>query len=129
MRKTLLGLVAAATLFGGLATAAEAKVSIYFGLPYYSYQPGPDYLYYPNRGWYRNQLSCNQARRIVRDRGYHNVLVVECRGRTYTFRAVRPNGKRASVYVNSLVPPPVALVARWVPEMPDDVSTSASPLH
>ena len=32
MRKTLLGLVAAATLFGGLATAAaEAKVSIYFG--------------------------------------------------------------------------------------------------
>ena len=101
MRKTLLGLIAAATLFCGLATAAEAKVSIYFGLPYYSYQPGPGYLYYPNRGCYRDQLSCNQARRIVRNRGYRNVSVIECRGRTYTFRAVRPNGKRVIVYVNS----------------------------
>ena len=101
MRKTLLGLIAAVTLFGGLATAAEAKVTIYFGSPYYSYQPGPDYLFYPNRGWYRNQLTCNQARRIVRNRGYHNVSVIECRGRTYTFRAVRPNGKRVIVYVNS----------------------------
>jgi hypothetical protein len=101
MRKTLLGRIAAATLFGGLATAAEAKVSIYFGLPYYSYQPGPDYLYHPNRGWYRKQMSCTQARRIVRNRGYRNVSVVECRGRNYTFRAVRPNGKRVTVYVNS----------------------------
>ena len=39
MRKTLLGLIAAVTLFGGLATAAEAKVTIYFGSPYYSYTP------------------------------------------------------------------------------------------
>ncbi len=101
MRKTLLGLIAAATLFGGLATTAEAKVTIYFGSPYYSYRPGPDYLFYPNRGWYRNQLSCTQARRIVRNRGYRNVSVIECRGRTYTFRAVRPNGKRVIVYVNS----------------------------
>ena len=105
MRKTLLGLIAAATLFGGLATAAEAKVVIYFGMPYYSYQPGPDYLFYPNRGWYLshrgNRLSCYQARRIVRHHGYRNVSVVECQGRTYTFRAVRPNGKRTIVYVNS----------------------------
>jgi hypothetical protein len=101
MRKILLGLVAAAALFGGLATAAEAKVTIYFGSPYYSYRPGPDYFFYPDRGWYRKQLTCNQARRIVRNRGYDNVRVIECQGRTYTFRAVRPNGKRATVYVNS----------------------------
>jgi hypothetical protein len=104
MRKTLLGLIAAATLFGGMATVAEAKVVIYFGLPYYSYQPGPDYLYYPYRGWYRshnrNELSCSQARRAVINRGYHNVSVRECQGRTYTFGATR-NGHRILVYVNS----------------------------
>jgi hypothetical protein len=104
MRKTLLGLIAAATLFGGMATVAEAKVIIYFGLPYYSYQPGPDYLYYPHRGWYRshnrNQLSCNQARRAVINRGYHNVSIRECQGRTYTFAATR-NGHRILVFVNS----------------------------
>jgi hypothetical protein len=104
MRKALLGLIAAATLFGGLATAAEAKVIIYFGSPYYSYRPGPDYLFYPNRGWYRahhrNQLSCFAARRAVQNHGYRQVSVRECQGRVYTFAATR-NGHRILVYVNS----------------------------
>lgn len=104
MRKTLLGLVAAATLLGGLATAAEAKVIIYFGMPYYSYQPGPDYLFYPHRGWYRSHrghlLSCYAAKRAVQNHGYRNVSVRECQGRIYTFTAKR-NGHRVVVYVNS----------------------------
>ena len=114
MKKTIIGLLAAGALFGGLASMAEAKVSVYFGgIPYYDYQMGPDYRYYDGRGWYRyepgvrfqfgnrGRISCGEARRIVRDRGYRNVAVRECQGRTYTFTA-RRGGHRILLYVNSL---------------------------
>lgn len=112
MKKTIMGLLAAATLIGGTATMAEAKTnfSIYFGLPYYNQQMGPNFVYYPNRGWYQDQpgyyhnsrqrLSCVSARRIVRDHGYRNVVARDCVGRTYSFRTWR-NNQRVIVYVNA----------------------------
>jgi hypothetical protein len=112
MKKTIIGLLAATALFGGLASVAEAKVSIYLGVPYYDYQYGPDYRYYQGRGWYqyqprylfqygnRGRISCNEARRIVRQSGFRQVMTRECNGRTYTFTAVK-RGHRVLVYVNS----------------------------
>jgi hypothetical protein len=114
MKKTIIGLLAAVSIIGGLTTVADAKVSIYFGVPYYDYQYGPDYRYYDGRGWYqyqpnywyqyqpryRGRLSCNEARRIVRQNGFRNVVTRECQGRTYTFTATR-RGHQILVFVNS----------------------------
>lgn len=118
MKKTILGLLAAATLLGGAATMAEAKTnfSLYFGVPYYDEQIGPDYRFYEDRGWYRDRdwydgqprynrnprryISCNQARRIVRNQGFRNVVARECDGRTYTFSA-RRNDQRIIIYFNA----------------------------
>jgi hypothetical protein len=52
MKKILLGAVVAATMIGGFATMADAKVRIYLGVPYYNYQVGPGYLYDNDYGWY-----------------------------------------------------------------------------
>jgi hypothetical protein len=108
-------LVAGSITLSAFATAPDAEArsnfTIYFGVPFYSYQVGPGWRYYDGYGWYdyrrygefrgnRNRLSCRQARRLV-DRRYNNVRVRECNGRTYTFRAVTRNGKRVTVYVNS----------------------------
>lgn len=116
MRKLLMTLAVAAPAalgFGlGGAGGAEAKtsVNIYMGVPYYGYQVGPDYRYRRGYGWYRPgrpdyrpgryRMSCNQARNIVRDRGYRNVKARDCSGQTYSFRATR-NGRGHIVYVNS----------------------------
>ncbi len=118
MKKTILGLLAAATLLGGAATMAEAKTnfSLYFGVPYFDEQVGPDYRYYQDRGWYqdrdwyedqpryirsaRRNMSCGQARSIVRDQGFRSVVARECNGRTYTFNA-RRNNQRVIVYINA----------------------------
>ena len=114
MKKTIIGLLAAVAITGGMASLAEAKTNfrIYLGEPYYDRQMGPDYRYYDGRGWYqyqpdyqnqprnRGRISCNEARRIVRDRGFRNVATRECEGRTYTFTA-RRNGNRILLYVNS----------------------------
>jgi hypothetical protein len=107
MKKTIIGLLAAVAITGGMATLAEAKVNfkIYVGEPYYDYRVGPDYRYYEGRGWYRPRhqranISCGEAKRIVRDRGFRNVATRECDGRTYTFSAKR-NGNRFLVFVNS----------------------------
>ena len=53
MKKIIIGAVAAAAMIGGFATMAEAKVHIYLGVPYYSYQAGPGYLYNDDYGWYQ----------------------------------------------------------------------------
>jgi hypothetical protein len=115
MKKTIFGLLAAATLLGGTASLAEAKTnfSLYFGVPYFNEQVGPDYRYYQNRGWYqdrdwyeqqprynRNRISCNQARNIVRNQGFRNVVTRECGGASYTFSA-RRNNQRVIIYVNA----------------------------
>ena len=114
MKKTIIGLLAATALFGGLATAAEAKIIIQLGgVPYYDYQMGPDYRYYNGRGWYqyqpdyqfqygnnRGRISCGEAKSIVRENGFRNVRTRECEGRTYTFTAMK-RGHRVLVFVNS----------------------------
>ena len=112
MKKTLLGLLAAAAILGGTATLAEAKTSvhIFLGVPYYDNQLGPDYRYHRGRGWYRpgyvdpgfgfGKLSCNEARRAVRNHGFRDVVARNCSGRTYVFSATR-NNKRMQVYVNA----------------------------
>ena len=112
MKKTIIALFAGVALFAGLSTAADAKITIYFGKPYHSYQYGPDYRFYEGRGWYqyqpgyqyqpvvRGRISCNEARRIVRQNGFRNVSTRECNGRTYTFTAMR-RGDRVLVFVDS----------------------------
>lgn len=101
------GLVASLAL--GLAAPAEAhKVGfqLFFGVPHYGYNVGAGYLYRPGYGWYNpgyrqvGRLSCGSAKSMVRERGFRNVSTIECRGRTYTFRATR-NGRQATVLVNS----------------------------
>lgn len=112
MKKTIIGLLAAAAIFGGAATIAEARTnfSIYFGIPYFNEQIGPDYRYYNDRGWYLDQdynygrryISCNRARSIVRNQGYRNVVARDCEGRTYAFSTRRnDNSKRVIIYVNA----------------------------
>src|SRR5262249_4588037 len=108
MKKLLMALVVAAPVAFGLGmSGAEAKtnVNIYLGIPHYSYQVGPDYVYRKGHGWYRpvrqyNRLSCGEAGRLVRNRGYYNVLARNCSGETYAFRAMR-NNRVAIVYVNA----------------------------
>jgi hypothetical protein len=118
MKKTLFGIFAAAALLGSVATVAEAKTnfSLYFGVPYFDQQIGPDYRYYQNRGWYQDRdwydgrprynpdrnrkMSCTQARSIVRNQGYRSVVARECGGATYTFSA-RRNNQRVIIYVNA----------------------------
>lgn len=114
MKKTIIGLLAATALFGGLASVAEAKIIIQLGgIPYYDQRMGPDYRYYQGRGWYqyqprnqfqygniRGRISCGEARRIVRQNGFRNVSTRECQGRTYTFTATR-RGDRVLVFVDS----------------------------
>lgn len=109
MKKLLMTLAVAAPIafgFGGLSGAeAGTKVNIYLGIPHYGYQVGPDYVYRKGHGWYRsgrnvNRMSCGQARGLVRDRGYRNIVARNCNGQTYTFRAVR-NNRAFVVYVNA----------------------------
>ena len=112
MKKTLIALFAGVALFAGLSSTADAKIRIYLGVPYYDYQVGPDYQFNDNYGWYRpgrrmdsnygynNRLSCNEARRIVRRSGFHDVVTRECQGRTYTFTALR-GGHQILVFVNA----------------------------
>jgi len=110
-------MIAGAVALGafGMTGAAEARTSvgIYFGVPFYDYQVGPGWRYYDGYGWYdyhrwgdfrrhhrNDRLSCREARRLV-DRRFDRVRVVECNGRTYTFRAENRRGRRVTVYVNS----------------------------
>ena len=55
MKKLILGLLAALAIFDSLSASAVAKTNftLYLGVPYYSYQVGPDYLYEENHGWYQ----------------------------------------------------------------------------
>ena len=110
-------MIAGAVALGafGMTGAAEARTSvgIYFGVPFYDYQVGPGWRYYDGYGWYdysrwgdfrrhhrNDRLSCREARRLV-DRRFDRVRVVECNGRTYTFRAENRRGRKVTVYVNS----------------------------
>ncbi len=109
MKRLILASAFAASMALGLPSIADAKVKIgvFFGTPHYDYRVGPDYRYRDGYGWYRpvqgysrGRLSCGEARRHVRNRGYNNVSTIECNGRTYTFEATR-RGRDVTVYVNS----------------------------
>lgn len=109
MKSIILASAFAAALAIGLPVAAEAhsNVRIFFGVPHYGYQVGPDYLFRSGYGWYRpsgysnrGRLSCGEARARVRNSGFRNVATIECNGRTYTFEATR-RGRDVTVYVNS----------------------------
>ena len=108
MKTLIIEASVAEALVISLAPSAEAKttVRIFFGLPHYSYQVGPDYKYRRGYGWYHPgrvtaaQMSCGRAKARVVNQGYRNVSTVECRDVTYTFRAIC-NGHRGVVYVNS----------------------------
>ncbi|MEQ1524479.1 MAG: hypothetical protein ABL936_24735 [Aestuariivirga sp.] len=100
MKKIIIGLLAAVSITAGMASLAEAgvKIKVILGESYYDQRMGPDYRYYDGRGWYRYNnhranISCGQAKRIVRNHGFRDVLTRECEGRTYTFVAKR-NGHR-----------------------------------
>jgi len=119
MFKSLLVAGSVALSAFALAPAAEAHsrsntgFSVYFGVPFYSHRVGPGWRYYDGYGWYDygrygefrrhrgDRLTCNQARRLVDRSGFNRVRVVECAGRTYTFRALNRKGNRVTVYVNS----------------------------
>jgi len=106
MKSIIVASAFVAALTMGLPQAEAAPdVKIYLGLPHYSYRVGPDYRFREGYGWYLphmryGRLSCGEARRIVRNRGFRNVTTIECRGRTYTFEATR-RGRDVVVYVNS----------------------------
>ena len=108
MKKIVLASVFAAALAMGLPLAAEAhsNVRVYFGMPHYGYQVGPDYRFRDGYGWYRpvgiyrGRLSCGEARRVVRNSGFRNVATIECNGRTYTFEATR-RGRDVTMFVDS----------------------------
>src|SRR5258705_894048 len=96
MRNIIVASAFAAALALALPTAADAKtnVKIYLGVPHYSYQVGPEYLYRPNYGWYmpsgiHGRLSCGEAKWRGRSHGFHNVSTIECQGRPYTFHPKR----------------------------------------
>ncbi len=114
MLKSLMiaGSVAVSALLMTTGADAKTRVGIYFGVPFYDYQAGPGWRYYDGYGWYdygrygdvnrRDQrMSCGEARRLVDRSGYNRVRVVECSGRTYTFRALNRRGNLVTVYVNS----------------------------
>lgn len=50
--------------------------------------------------FYDDRLSCREARRLV-DRRYNRVRTIECRGRTYTFRAFNNRGRAFTVTVDA----------------------------
>ena len=109
MKSLFIASAFAASLAFALPTAADAKtnVQIFFGMPHYSYQVGPDYVYRDGYGWYRPvgvfgraRLSCGEAKWHVRNHGFRNVATIECQGRTYTFRA-RRGDNRFIIYVNA----------------------------
>jgi hypothetical protein len=107
MKSLFLASAFAASMALGLPTAAEAKVVVYFGMPFYDYQVGPDYRFRDGYGWYRpnalsirGRLSCGEAKWRVRSHGFRKVSTIECEGRTYTFKA-RRGDHRVVVYVNA----------------------------
>ena len=108
---------------------AEAKVRVhigiggpggYYGGPYYGggYQPYYRPRYYAPRPYYGGynprrhryaptyrprrvgRLNCRQARRVVRNRGYRNIRSIDCRGRRFTFHAIK-RGRWYRVRMNS----------------------------
>jgi hypothetical protein len=73
----------------------DNEFRFYFGGFWY---PQPYWLGYGLGVPYR--ISCGEGRAIVRDRGFHRVRTIECRGPTYTYLG-RRHGDTFRVLVNS----------------------------
>ncbi len=101
MKKIIFASAFAAALAVGfpLPAQADSNVKNFFdrreiGDPYGCYGCTPPW------GFYRNRLSCGEAKARVRHSGYRNVATIECRGSTYTFEATR-KGRDVTVFVNA----------------------------
>jgi hypothetical protein len=127
-RKTLLVCTVALPLglIGMVSSATARDVDIHFRVPFHSHQLGPRDRYYQDYRWHDahryprfrgayydydddddeyvaarfGRLSCGEARRLVREHGFHDVEARNCEGRNYAFSGFR-NGQFAIVHVNS----------------------------
>jgi len=106
MKRLLLASVLAASAALALPSVADAgtRIGIFFGTPHYDYRVGPDYRYRDGYGWYRpshyfyrDRLSCREAKRLVRRSGFRDVSTIECNGRTYTFEGENRRGREVTV--------------------------------
>jgi len=95
------GLAAGLALAAAGEAAAKVNVDINIGLPGPVYaDPTPAWdpgypVYYANR-----YVTCAQGGRIVRASGFRNVAALDCRGDTYTYRALA-RGLRHKVYLRA----------------------------
>ena len=104
-----------AAAFSLSAPIAEAKVNVTIGIGqpggycYYNHDPFRcgGYGYYPRPGYfvphpdydYGNRVSCNEARWIVRERGFRDVRTADCGGKYHTFFGRKKGGTfRIKVY-------------------------------
>jgi hypothetical protein len=110
MKKILFAAACLALMAGFTPEPVEAKprITIHLGIPHYAYDPGPGYRFRRGYGWYRPvyrdyrpyRISCRQAAREIRARGYRNITALDCNGRTYVFEASR-RGVYYDFYVNA----------------------------
>lgn len=91
MKKLILGSLAALTLFAGLSTMAEARVTFYFGVPFYDYNVGPGYMYDQNYGWYHQDYRWNT-------RNQNEVCLVTFFKRSQVSGGADVNVQRARIY-------------------------------
>jgi hypothetical protein len=120
-------LLMAASVVGAIAAfsqAAQAEVNSYLGGhtkgfcddPYYCGGPGyyvppppPPFYHQPRNVYlyddqqddsYDEGLSCGEARRLIRQRGYRDIVARDCTGGTYSFFATR-RGQPYKINVNA----------------------------
>ncbi len=101
MKKIIFASAFAAALAVGFPVAAQADSNVKNYMD--RHEIGDPYGCYgctPRWGFYRNRLSCGEAKARVRHSGYRNVATIECRGSTYTFEATR-KGRDVTVFVNA----------------------------
>ena len=113
MFRKILMAASLATAFSLSTHAAEAKVKVFLGVGgpdycYRYYNPvrcGGGYGYYPDPGFYDpypgfydpypdfyDRVSCNEARWIVRERGFRDVRTTSCGGKFHAFIAKKRGG-------------------------------------
>lgn len=83
MRKLVAGAIVSAVLAvapAAITAPAQAGVDIDIFIA-----PGPGIYIEPGPGY----LSCRQVARRLFNRGYRNIGVIDCRGRSYVYRASR----------------------------------------
>ena len=101
MKNIIFASAFAAALAVGLPVMAQADSNVTDYMDRHQIgDPYGCYGCYPRWGFYRNRISCGEAKWRVRSSGFRNVSTIECRGSTYTFEATR-KGRDVIVYVNA----------------------------